>query len=96
MNYLGRFGLPEATDWSFAPEMAAAAAHSSDPGMPQAYGLSVTVHIEDRTDGPYLIASWTWPDAVLTGHAVRDLADTWIRALRVLVASTDPNPRRDR
>ncbi|WP_326558192.1 non-ribosomal peptide synthetase [Micromonospora sp. NBC_01796] len=96
VNYLGRFGLPEATDWSFAPEMAAAAAHSSDPGMPQAYGLSVTVHIEDRTDGPYLIASWTWPDAVLTGHAVRDLADTWIRALRVLVASTDPNPRRDR
>ncbi|MFK3979740.1 amino acid adenylation domain-containing protein [Micromonospora sp. NPDC050397] len=96
VNYLGRFGLPEATDWAFAPEMAVAAAQNADPEMTQTYGLGVTVHVEDRADGPYLVTGWSWPGAVLTEAAVRRLGDTFTGALRALVASVESNPRRDR
>ena len=41
---------------------------------------------EDRADGPDCRANWSWPEAVLTEEAVRDLAETWFRALRALVA----------
>ncbi|MFI6760880.1 amino acid adenylation domain-containing protein [Micromonospora sp. NPDC050417] len=96
VNYLGRFGTPEATDWAFAPEMAVAAAHAADPGMRQAYGLSVTAHVEDRADGPYLVVGWAWPGALLAEDDVRELTDTFTRALRALVASVESNQRRDR
>ncbi|MEV0604832.1 amino acid adenylation domain-containing protein [Polymorphospora rubra] len=96
VNYLGRFSVPEAADWTFAPEMAAAAPYAADPAMPQSYALSVTIQVEDRTDGPHLTATWTWPGAVLAGETVRETAAVWTRILHSLVKSVEPPPRRAR
>ncbi|MGN9817936.1 amino acid adenylation domain-containing protein [Streptomyces sp. SD11] len=84
-NYLGRFGIPEATDWSYAPEEDVSDI-GPEPGMREGHALGINVVTEDRADGPVLAAHWSWPEAVLDEEAVRDLAETWFRALRALVA----------
>ncbi|WP_327699030.1 non-ribosomal peptide synthetase [Streptomyces sp. NBC_00459] len=84
-NYLGRFGIPEATDWSYAPEEDVSDI-GAEPGMREGHALGINVVTEDRADGPVLAAHWSWPVAVLSEEAVRDLAETWFRALRALVA----------
>ena len=38
----------------------------------------------DGADGPRLTANWTWAGALLDEAAVRDLAETWFRALTAL------------
>ncbi|MFE0020273.1 non-ribosomal peptide synthase/polyketide synthase [Amycolatopsis sp. NPDC059021] len=83
-NYMGRFGHPEETDWSYAPE-ADAADLGADPGKPVSHSLTVNALTEDRAGGPELGAYWSWPDAVLTEESVRDLAETWFRALGALI-----------
>ncbi|MYZ33605.1 MULTISPECIES: condensation domain-containing protein, partial [unclassified Streptomyces] len=84
-NYLGRFDVPEATDWSYAPEEDVADI-GSEPAMREGHALGINVVTEDRPDGPVLAAHWSWPAAVLEEKDVRDLAQTWFRALEALVA----------
>ncbi|MFE2531488.1 non-ribosomal peptide synthase/polyketide synthase [Streptomyces sp. NPDC059371] len=94
-NYMGRFGVPEATDWSYAPEDDAADL-DGDPGMPLSHVLTVNALTEDRPTGPELSAHWTFAPGVLPEESVQDLADTWFRALRALVVradSPDAGPR---
>ncbi|MFF3886347.1 non-ribosomal peptide synthase/polyketide synthase [Streptomyces sp. NPDC001914] len=94
-NYMGRFGVPEATDWSYAPEDDAADL-DGDPGMPLSHALTVNALTEDRPAGPELSAHWTFAPGVLPEESVQDLADTWFRALCALVAraeSPDAGPR---
>ncbi|WP_229916012.1 non-ribosomal peptide synthetase [Streptomyces fructofermentans] len=93
-NYLGRFGIPEATDWSYAPEEDVADI-GSEPGMREGHALGINVVTEDRADGPVLAAHWSWPGAVLAEEAVRDLAETWFRALRALVARAASRDREE-
>nr|WP_239149042.1 non-ribosomal peptide synthase/polyketide synthase [Streptomyces sp. SID12501] len=83
-NYMGRFGVPEATDWSYAPE-ADASDLEADPGMPLSHALTVNALTEDRPGGPELSAHWTYAPGVLPEEAVRDLAERWFRALGALV-----------
>ncbi|MEU3188329.1 amino acid adenylation domain-containing protein [Streptomyces sp. NPDC006923] len=83
-NYLGRFGIPEATDWSYAPEEDVADI-GSEEAMREGHALSVNVVTEDRPDGPVLAAHWSWPEGVLSREAVQALAETWFRALEALV-----------
>ncbi|MCA2215601.1 non-ribosomal peptide synthetase [Jidongwangia harbinensis] len=90
VNYLGRFGAPDDADFAPAPEMAVAARYAADPDMPLAYPLSLTVVVDDHPDGPYLTATWTWPEGVLAESDVRRLADVWTRTLRALAAPADP------
>lgn len=52
--------------------------------MPAAYPLEVDATTEDRADGPWLRATWSWPAAVLTDTEVRATADRWVAALRGL------------
>ncbi|GAA3236813.1 hypothetical protein GCM10017691_35420 [Pseudonocardia petroleophila] len=85
-NYLGRFAVPEATDWSFADESAAAEV-GPDPDMPEGHALSVSVVTDDHDDGSRMTATWSWPAAVLSEEAVRDLARTWFRALDAIAAA---------
>jgi non-ribosomal peptide synthase protein (TIGR01720 family) len=40
----------------------------------------------DRSDGPSLIAEWTWAGDLLPERAVSEIMDNWIRALNVLAA----------
>lgn len=90
-NYLGRFGIPEDTDWSYAPEEDVADI-GAEPEMREGHALGINVVTEDRADGPVLAAHWSWPEAVLSEEAVRDLAETWFRALKALVTRTQHRP----
>ncbi|MFF1440224.1 non-ribosomal peptide synthase/polyketide synthase [Streptomyces sp. NPDC058295] len=83
-NYMGRFGYPEAVDWSYAPEEDAADL-DADPGMPMSHALTLNALTEDRPEGPELSAHWAYAAELLTEDAVRDLARTWFRALEALV-----------
>ncbi|MFD3455113.1 non-ribosomal peptide synthase/polyketide synthase [Streptomyces sp. NPDC058691] len=83
-NYMGRFDVPEAADWSYAPE-GDAADLDADPGMPMSHALTLNALTEDRPGGPELGAHWAYAGGLLTEEAVRDLAQTWFRALQALV-----------
>ncbi|MFJ8910220.1 non-ribosomal peptide synthase/polyketide synthase [Amycolatopsis sp. NPDC102389] len=87
-NYLGRIGVPEATDWSYAEEVEAAEL-GADDGMPVSHALTINVVTEDRPGGPELSAHWSWPDAVLTEDSVRELAEGWFTALDALTRRAD-------
>ncbi|MHA5053720.1 amino acid adenylation domain-containing protein, partial [Streptomyces sp. SD15] len=83
-NYMGRFDHPEAADWSYAVE-GDAADLGADPGLPMAHALTVNSLTEDHPGGPELSAHWAYADGLLTEESVRDLAQTWFRALEALV-----------
>ncbi|UUU27828.1 non-ribosomal peptide synthetase [Streptomyces sp. DSM 40750] len=90
-NYLGRFGIPEERDWSYAPEE-----DSADIGpegsMREGHALEINVVTEDRAAGPVLAAHWSYLEGLLPRETVQDLAETWFRALRGLVAWAERNP----
>ncbi|MFD7609316.1 amino acid adenylation domain-containing protein [Streptomyces sp. NPDC059828] len=91
-NYLGRFGVPEETDWSYAPEEDDADI-GPGPTMRQSHAVEINVVTEDRPEGPVLAAHWTYAEGLLARETVEELAGTWFRALRGLVkwanATTD-------
>ncbi|MDX3798339.1 non-ribosomal peptide synthetase [Streptomyces sp. AK04-3B] len=84
-NYLGRFGIPEETDWSYAPEEDAADI-GPEASMREGHALSVDVVTEDRADGPVLAAHWSYLEGLVPQETVEDLAATWFRALEGLLA----------
>ncbi|MEU1192933.1 non-ribosomal peptide synthase/polyketide synthase [Streptomyces sp. NPDC005859] len=83
-NYMGRFEHPEAADWSYAAEDDAADL-DADPDMPMSHALTLNALTEDRPEGPELSAHWAYAAELLTEDAVRDLAQTWFRALEAVV-----------
>ncbi|MFD3586902.1 non-ribosomal peptide synthase/polyketide synthase [Streptomyces sp. NPDC058683] len=87
-NYMGRFDRPAAADWSYAAEESAADL-DADPGMPMSHALTLNALTEDRPEGPELSAHWAYAAGLLTEDAVRALAETWFRALEVLVVRAD-------
>ncbi len=87
-NYMGRFGRPEAADWSYAPEEDAADLEA-DPGMPMSHALTLNALTEDRPAGPELSAHWAYAAGLLTEDEVRELAESWFRALTALVRRAD-------
>ncbi|MFE5613426.1 peptide synthetase, partial [Streptomyces sp. NPDC056540] len=86
-NYLGRIasGSTDASgaDWSAAPE-AAGFGGGSDEGMPLRHSLLVNASALEHPYGPRLTVTWSWPQELFTEDEVRDLADTWFRALRAI------------
>lgn len=84
-NYLGRFGIPEEADWSYAPEEDVADI-GPEPAMREGHALSINVVTEDRADGPVLAAHWSWLEGLVSRDTVQDLADTWFRALEGVCA----------
>jgi non-ribosomal peptide synthase protein (TIGR01720 family) len=97
-NYMGRIDFPETTDWSHAPE-GEAADSGADEGMPESYSLIVNVQTEDRSDGPQLCVNWAWPAGVLAAETVRELGESWFRALEALTVhhhhlTNTPTPQR--
>ena len=83
-NYLGRFPLPEGTDWQPDPDLGPLAG-GSDPGMPLPHTLEVNAMTEDRPDGPQLVAVWSWAGELLEEEAVTELAQAWFDALHGMV-----------
>ncbi|MFI9599853.1 amino acid adenylation domain-containing protein [Streptomyces sp. NPDC052043] len=87
-NYLGRFaaggGEAPAQDWNPPPGMAGLTG-GGDAAMPMAHSLDLNAQTEDRPDGPRLVAAWAWPDGMFDEADVRDLAESWFRALTSVV-----------
>ena len=73
-----------AADWQIAPE-AGVLGGGIDPDMPLAHILEVNALTLEQSDGPELSATWSWPSALLSEEAVRDLAQGWFGALEALV-----------
>nr|WP_237514660.1 non-ribosomal peptide synthase/polyketide synthase [Streptomyces sp. SID4945] len=88
-NYMGRFGHADDADWSYAPEEDAADL-DADPDMPMSHALTLNALTEDRPEGPRLAAHWSFAAGLLTEDAVRDLGETWFRALEALVRHAEP------
>ncbi|MET9452946.1 amino acid adenylation domain-containing protein [Streptomyces cinerochromogenes] len=84
-NYLGRF-TASGGDWSM---VAGGAGQTAAPGTPLRQPVEVVAATEDRPQGPVLVADWTWASALLDEAGVRDLAETWFRALRALAAHAE-------
>ncbi|MFJ4851778.1 MULTISPECIES: amino acid adenylation domain-containing protein, partial [unclassified Streptomyces] len=89
-NYLGRFPATDqnhTTDWATTTE-ATALGSGADHTRPMPHALEINALTQDHPDGPRLLATWTWPDAVLTENDVRALAENWFTALRTLTTQT--------
>ncbi|URN14600.1 MULTISPECIES: condensation domain-containing protein [Streptomyces] len=84
-NYLGRFAVSDDADWSVVPEYGTGL-DDAGPGMPMAHSIEVNAATVDRADGPVLQATWTWAGGVVSEADTRELAETWFRMLRTLVA----------
>ncbi|WP_368857955.1 amino acid adenylation domain-containing protein [Streptomyces sp. 43Y-GA-1] len=84
-NYLGRFSAdPVGGHWTPAPETGALPDHA-DPASPLPHVLEINAAAHDGADGPRLSTTLSWPDGLLTEAEVRELAESWLRALEALV-----------
>ena len=83
-NYLGRFSVPEATDWAVVPGLGLFSANGVDASLPASHVLSIDAWTEDRPGGPQLRTSWRWPARLLSEDVVRELAHAWFHALDAL------------
>jgi amino acid adenylation domain-containing protein/non-ribosomal peptide synthase protein (TIGR01720 family) len=86
-NYLGRLDLVgdnETADWGLMPD-ADEVSGGNDPQMPVPHLLDLNAVARDGGEGTQLVATWTWAGGLLTEREVRDLAQTWFRALDALL-----------
>lgn len=79
-NYLGRFAVPDATDWAVVPDAGPLLGLGGD-ALPASHALEVNAWTEDRPSGPQLHVIWQWPAGLLSEDAVRELAEGWFQAL---------------
>ncbi|MER5938606.1 amino acid adenylation domain-containing protein [Streptomyces sp. NPDC001928] len=86
-NYMGRFDAREDRLWEPAggDGVVGTGAH---PAMPLPHLLDVTPATEDRHDGAHLIANWAWAGQAVAEDDAQDIAETWFRALELLVRHT--------
>ncbi|WP_259370698.1 hypothetical protein [Streptomyces sp. SCUT-3] len=61
--------------------------------MPVPHALEVNATTHDHADGPRLGATLSWPGGLMPEEDVRDLADTWVRALDALPSTPPPGGR---
>ncbi|OIK26905.1 hypothetical protein VT52_014300 [Streptomyces malaysiense] len=86
-NYLGRFPMGDAADWSAAP------GHDfglddADEGLPMAHAVEVNAAAHEGPAGLTLSATWTWAGNAYPAGRVRALADEWFAMLRALARHT--------
>jgi non-ribosomal peptide synthase protein (TIGR01720 family) len=65
-----------------------------DPALPLAHLIEINALTLDEANGPRLTANWMWAGALLDEAAVRDLAETWFRALTALTRHARSRRRR--
>ncbi len=83
-NYLGRFPIPQPTDWAIVTDPGELGG-GADPDLPAAHTLEINAWTQDRPNGPTLHVSWRWPTGLLTENAVQQLAQGWFHALDALI-----------
>ncbi|MET0234049.1 MAG: amino acid adenylation domain-containing protein, partial [Kibdelosporangium sp.] len=74
-NYLGRFAASAGGDLG----------GGSDPGVPVAHAIELNAFTRDDTDGPTLVANWSWPQGIVPDEDMAELARNWFEALSLLV-----------
>ncbi|MEU3838523.1 amino acid adenylation domain-containing protein [Streptomyces sp. NPDC028635] len=87
-NYLGRFPALDDGLWAAAPDTDALT-DGTDPRLPLAHAVEVNALTLDEATGPRLRAVWTWASRLLDEEAVRDLGESWFRALTALAAHAE-------
>ncbi len=80
-NYLGRFTAGTGEAWRME---SGASGQSAHPDTPLRHPVEVVSVTEDRPTGPVLSATWTYAGGLLAEEDVRELAEGWFRALRLL------------
>ncbi|MFJ9033252.1 amino acid adenylation domain-containing protein [Streptomyces sp. NPDC102274] len=85
-NYLGRFETWATADWSPVGQDTPLSG-GSDDAMPVAHPLEVAALTRADSDGPRLLISLMWPQALLAESAVDDLANALVAALSALARS---------
>ncbi|MFB7585970.1 amino acid adenylation domain-containing protein [Streptomyces sp. NPDC056169] len=84
-NYLGRVRTDHSAgpaDWGAAPEDVRIA--PTDPDLPFAHSLEVNAVTHDRSSGPELTVTWTWPGGLFDETDVDALTGLWFEALDAL------------
>lgn len=96
-NYMGRFAVPDAAgllhDWVAAPEFGYLGGHA-DATMPAPALLDINTVTLIDDDTQVLRASFRFPSGPITEDAVRELAESWVSALRELADAVRDNPIR--
>ncbi|HEV3080109.1 MAG TPA: condensation domain-containing protein, partial [Gemmataceae bacterium] len=82
-NYLGRFDAARNKDWGIAAE-ARGLGGGGNPDLPLAHVIELNACTLDESDGPVLSVQWTWAPALLSEESVRELAQGWFEALKIL------------
>ncbi|MEU3712658.1 non-ribosomal peptide synthetase [Streptomyces catenulae] len=82
-NYLGRFRTGPDAAWALRP---GAFGLTAAPTTPLRHLVELVATVEERPEGPVLVAEWTWADGAVAADDVRRLADDWFRALDALAA----------
>ncbi|MFI9644796.1 amino acid adenylation domain-containing protein [Streptomyces sp. NPDC052040] len=80
-NYLGRFTAGTGRPWHME---SGASGQSAHPDTPLRHPVEVVSVTEDRPGGPVFSATWTYAGGLLAEGDVRELAEGWFRALRLL------------
>ncbi|WP_410664996.1 amino acid adenylation domain-containing protein [Amycolatopsis sp. lyj-84] len=87
-NYLGRFAVPEAEKpWETAPG-GTGVNGATEPTLPMAHALEITVVVTDHGGRPELTADWTYAPGAVAETDVLALADAWCDALAALTDHT--------
>ena len=82
-NYLGRFAAGGSKDWSGASEGEGLGA--GEAALPLSHAIAIDALTLDGVEGSRFTANWTWAPSLVGEAAVRDLAQSWFRALEALV-----------
>ncbi|HZI58523.1 MAG TPA: amino acid adenylation domain-containing protein, partial [Verrucomicrobiae bacterium] len=83
-NYLGRFPVAEAADWSSSESLRG----GLDPEMPFHHPLEVDSIVLEHAEGPKLTATWTFVREMFSDEDIRVLAEGWFHVLEALVQHT--------
>ncbi|WP_370422148.1 amino acid adenylation domain-containing protein [Streptomyces sp. QH1-20] len=85
-NYLGRLG-GSTSEEDGGDESGLGG--GADPHMPLNHALGLNAIARETPEGPSLFATWAWPRELFGEDEVRDLAETWFRALRAIVTHAE-------
>ncbi|MFG2132154.1 amino acid adenylation domain-containing protein [Streptomyces sp. NPDC048751] len=84
-NYLGRLGEADDSADTVQPEVNRDLSGLAEAGMALPHALDLTATAVTYPDGPRLVAHWIWAGELFSDDDVRDLAQSWFRALEALV-----------
>ncbi|MGA5817918.1 amino acid adenylation domain-containing protein [Kitasatospora sp. NPDC094028] len=88
-NYLGRMGTGSGQSSDGEALTSDTLDGGVDPAQPMEHALSMNAVTQDHGDGPRLVANWAWAGELFTEAEIEDLAQTWFRALRAVVAHAE-------